>query len=97
MSKFRCPNCRKQTLGVNEIGRPFPKRLRKVQIRLRCIYCGAILAQHGGGWTFPGQLAPLIVSAFLFALLIYRLPDFPLFKMLQIAVQGLLAYKVASL
>jgi hypothetical protein len=96
MSKFRCPNCRKQTFGVNEIGRPFPKRLREVQIRMRCIYCGAILAQQGGEWTFPRQLAPLVISAFLFAVLIYHLPDIALFKVLEIAVQGLLAYKVAS-
>jgi hypothetical protein len=74
-----------------------PKRLRKVHIRTRCICTGAMLAEQGEGWTFLGQLAPLVISAFLFPVPIYRLPDIALFKMLEIAVQGLLAYKVAPI
>ena len=94
MSEVRCPHCRKQTIGVNEIGRPFPKALREVQTRIRCIYCGWILSKEGGGWTPLGQVIPLVMLALLLVAAIDYWPQILPLHLLSLAVQALLIYRI---
>lgn len=65
---LRCPHCGRHTIVVQELGRPFPKSLRTMQVRERCIYCNAILSIRGGAFTLFGQVLPLLVAACCLAL-----------------------------
>jgi ribosomal protein S27E len=94
MSKVRCPHCQKQTVGVNEIGRPFPKTLREVQTRIRCIYCGWILSKEGGGWTPLGQVIPLVMLALILVAAIDYWPQNLPLHLLSPVVQALLIYRI---
>jgi len=97
MSQFRCPRCRKQTFGVNEIGRPFPRPLRRLQVRLRCIFCGTVLSQQGGEWMPLGGVALWLTLALVLGVLMHRSPDILLLRALELVVQSFLIYKIAAL
>lgn len=94
MSMMYCPRCRKQTVSVNEIGRPSPKILRSIQVRIRCLNCGWIFSSEGGGWTPLGQVIPLVLTAMLLVAAIDYWPQIFLLHLLSFPIQALLIYRI---
>ena len=94
MSMRYCPRCRKQTVSVDEIGRPFPKGLREIQVRIRCMDCGWIFSKEAGGWTPLGQVIPLVMSAMLLVAAIEYWPQIFLLHLLSFPIQALLILRI---
>lgn len=94
MSMKYCPRCRKQIVSVDEIGRPFPKSLREIQVRIRCMGCGWIFSKDGGGWTPLGQVIPLVMAAMLLVAAIEYWPQIFLLHLLSFPIQALLIFRI---
>lgn len=75
MSMRYCPRCRKQTVSVDEIGQTFPKSLREIQIKIRCMNCSWVFSKEGGGWILRGQVVRLMMAAMLLIAVIEYWPQ----------------------
>lgn len=95
MGITRCPHCGRETFVVKEIGRPFPRPLRKMQVRERCKYCNAVLSVRGGAFTPLGQVLPLAAIALCLVIALSLWPHDPALHWLNWMMRAFVILRIA--